>query len=219
MPGATRPEVKICGLRTPDMMAAAAQAGADYIGLVFYPPSPRYVDVTLAADLTRSTPPTLKLVGLFVDATDEEISHYCAALPLDYLQLHGHESPERLAEIRTLTDLPLIKALRIGESADLMQIGLYKEVADMILLDAKPPRGVSSLPGGTGLYFDWQILQDQEIDLPWMLSGGLDAGNVRQARRITGATRLDVSSGVEDRPGVKSAEKIKAFIAAARQTE
>lgn len=208
--------VKICGVRTPEAIEVAAAAGARAVGLVFYPPSPRSVAPALAAELARRVPTGIQAVGLFVDATDEEIERIIISVPLDLLQLHGNESPARVAEIRRRFSLPVMKAVRIHDAGDLKEATAFEAVADRLLFDAKPPKGVASLPGGTGLSFDWTLLADRSWKLPWMLAGGLTADNVGAAITASGAAAVDVSSGVEDRPGHKDEAKIRDFLAAVR---
>lgn len=206
-------KVKICGLNEPKSVRAAIEAGAGFIGFVFYPPSPRYISVELAADLARLIPSNVKIVGLFVDADDETIKRHLASVPLDYLQLHGSESPSRMAEIAAFSNLPLIKAFRIRGEEDFACIDDYNDVADMFLFDAKPPKSVTRLPGGTGHSFDWSLLEGKKFAKPWMLSGGLNPENIAEAVKETGAKLVDTSSGVEDRPGLKNLKLIEDFIA------
>lgn len=204
--------VKICGLRTAAMLDAVAEAGGAYAGFVFFPPSPRHLGWDEAAALAAGAPAGLCKVGLTVDPDDATLDRL-AALPLDMVQLHGHESPERVLAVRQRLGLPVMKAIGVASAADVALIDRYEAVADLILCDAKPAAG--PLPGGTGLRFDWRLIAGRRWRRPWMLAGGLDPANVAEARRLTGATQLDVSSGVEDAPGVKNADKIRAFIAAA----
>ncbi len=211
---------KICGINSPAALAAAAAGGADFVGFVFYPPSPRAVTPAQAAGLAAEAPAGLGRVGLFVDADDRTIEDTLAAAPLDLLQLHGDESPERLAEIRRLAGRPLIKALKIAGPADLDVLPSYAAVADWLLFDAKAPKSTKpqqSLPGGNALSFDWRLLADCQVGRPWFLSGGLDAGNLAQAVALSGARAVDVSSGVESRRGLKSPARIEAFLACAAE--
>ena len=208
-------DVKICGIRTPETLHAATEAGARAIGFVFYPPSPRALTPDIAADLSRMLPTGVRAVGLFVDASDAEIGAVTQRVPLDLLQLHGEETPRRIAEIRGRFGLPVMKAIRVATADDLTPLPDYETVADWILFDAKPPKNVTSLPGGTGIAFDWQLLKSVTVRKPWMLSGGLNAENLAEAVSLTGARMIDVSSGVEDRPGVKNPERIREFLAAA----
>jgi phosphoribosylanthranilate isomerase len=205
-------EVKICGLRDERALAAAAAGGARYLGMVFYPPSPRAVTPAAAAVLAAQAPARCATVGVLVDPDDRLLDEICHAVPLDYLQLHGAETPERVARIRQRTGRGVIKALRIADAADLAPIAGYAEVADLLLFDAKPPRAPGSLPGGNGLAFDWRLLQGLEVAIPWLLSGGLSADNLAAAVRLCAAGAVDVSSGVERRPGDKDPAKITRFL-------
>lgn len=207
--------VKICGLREPAHVAAAAEAGAAYVGFVFFPKSPRHLMVAVARDLALGVPDGIAKVALTVDATDTELDAITAAVPLDMLQLHGRESPERVAEVKARYGLPVMKAVGVAERADLAALDLYQSVADQILVDAKPPRG-AALPGGNGLAFDWTLLLGRVWRRPWMLAGGLTPENVALAIKSTNARQVDVSSGVESAPGVKDEGLIRAFLAAAR---
>ena len=207
--------VKICGLTAPDHVRAAAEAGARYVGFVFFPKSPRHVDVATATELAQLVPAGVAKVALTVNATDAELDQLVAGVPLDMLQLHGKESPDRVAEIRTRFGLPVMKAIGVADADDLAAIDLYSEVADQLLIDAKPPRN-AELPGGNGLAFDWRLLAGRKYwRKPWMLAGGLTPDNVAEAVRMTGTRQVDVSSGVESAPGVKDAALIRAFIAVA----
>jgi len=214
--------VKLCGLNTPEVLAAAVAAGADMIGLVFYPPSPRAVTPDQARDLASGMQAGSEnggplRVALTVDADDARIDEIVATGVIDMLQLHGGETPDRVAEIKARTGLPVMKVLRVADRADVAAAAQYDGVADRILFDAKPPKDLAgALPGGNGLSFDWRLLEGLELGVPWMLSGGLDAGNVAEAIRRTGAPGVDASSGIEDSPGVKSPDKIRAFMAAVR---
>jgi len=212
-PGGTR--VKICGLTRPEHVAAAAEAGAGYVGLVFFPKSPRHLSIEAARDLALEVPIGVAKVGLVVNPTDAELDAILEAVPLDMIQLHGRETPERVAEVRARTGLPVMKAVGVAEAADLDQLPAYEAVADQILVDAKAPKG-ADLPGGNGLSFDWRLIAGREWSKPWMLAGGLTPGNVAEAVRLTGAAQVDVSSGVESAPGVKDEALIRAFIAAAQ---
>ncbi len=210
-------EVKICGVKTPAALTAVVEAGAEYVGLNFYPRSPRSVTPDQAAALTADAPQRLCKVGLFVDVDDETIAKTLAAVPLDMLQLHGGESPARVAEIKQRFGLPVMKAVKIAEPADVAAAEAYLRVADRLLFDAKPPKEMTgALPGGNALAFDWRLLAGKTWPIPWMLSGGLEPANVAEAARIAGARAVDVSSGVEDRPGLKNPDKIRAFLAAAK---
>ena len=206
--------VKICGLRTPADVTAVARAGAAYAGFVFFAKSPRNVTLPEARLAALAAPPGLAKVALTVDADDATLDAIVEAVPLDMLQLHGHESPDRVAQVRARYRLPVMKAIGLADESDLPAIFAFSTVADQILIDAKPPRG-ADLPGGNGLAFDWRLLAGRRWLRPWMLAGGLTAENVGEALRLTGARQVDVSSGVESAPGVKDAARIAAFVAAA----
>lgn len=206
-------KAKICGISTPETMQAALDAGARWVGLVFFPKSPRNVSIATAAELSRMVGTGTRVVGLFVDPTDELLEDVTGQVPLDLIQLHGSETPERVAAIRARFNLPVMKALKVGDTADLDAATAYEPVVDMLLFDAKPPKG-AVLPGGNGVAFDWSLLTGRAWSKPWMLSGGLDPANVAQAIRATGARAVDVSSGVEEAPGQKSPDLIRAFLAA-----
>ncbi|AOZ70015.1 N-(5'-phosphoribosyl)anthranilate isomerase [Rhodobacter xanthinilyticus] len=212
-PGGVR--VKICGLTEPAHVAAAAEAGAGYLGFVFFPKSPRNVSIAQARGLALEAPFGVAKVGLVVNPSDAELDAILAEVPLDMVQLHGAETPERVAEIRARVGLPVMKAVGVAEAGDLARLPAYEAVADQILVDAKAPKG-ADLPGGNGLAFDWRLIAGREWARPWMLAGGLTPANVAQAVRLTGAAQVDVSSGVENAPGVKDAGLIRAFIAAAQ---
>jgi phosphoribosylanthranilate isomerase len=207
--------IKICGLKTPAALDVALAAGADLVGFVFFAPSPRHVGVEAARALGQRVRGRAQKVALSVDASDDELAASIAALKPDLLQLHGGETPERVASVRERFGLPVMKALPIAERADLASIRLYDEVADSLIFDARAELEATR-PGGLGKRFDWRLLEKVQTHVPFMLSGGLDAANVAQALRITAAPGVDVSSGVERAPGEKDADKIRAFIAAAR---
>ena len=207
--------VKICGVRAPDIVDAAVAGGARAIGLVFYPKSPRSIGPMAAAQLSRMTPTTVRVVGLFVDPVDEDLGEIVDRVPMDLLQLHGSETPERVASIRDAYGIPIMKAVRVADATDLDQAKTYEAVADWLLFDAKPPANVAALPGGTGLRFDWSLLTARTWSVPWMLAGGLRAETLAEAVETTGAAAVDVSSGVESRPGVKDPHLVAAFLAAA----
>ncbi|MDR9428639.1 MAG: phosphoribosylanthranilate isomerase [Salibaculum sp.] len=208
--------VKICGLRSAEDVAAAVSAGARYLGFNFFARSPRSVTPNAARALALEVPPGVAKVALVVDATDATLDTLTRTVPLDMLQLHGAESPERLAEVRVRYGLPVMKCLGIAGPDDLDAIDRYATVADQLLLDAKPPEG-AVLPGGNGLAFDWRLLAGRQFwTRPWMLAGGLTPENVAEAVRRTGAVQVDVASGVESPPGIKDAGKMAAFCAAAR---
>lgn len=211
-------QVKICGLTEPDRVAQAADLGAAFLGFVFYPPSPRYLDPARARELVSAVPIGIETVGLVVDATDAEIDTLLQAVPLDVLQLHGYETPERVAEIVLRSGCRVIKALRVETAEDLLSVSAFADAADMLLFDAKPPRD-AAWPGGHGLPFDWRLLQSLSLAKPWLLAGGLHATNLQAAVALTRAPIVDVSSGVESRPGIKDPEKLEAFFAAARRID
>ncbi|HYM03235.1 MAG TPA: phosphoribosylanthranilate isomerase, partial [Stellaceae bacterium] len=202
---------KICGLSTLESVAAAVRGGARFVGFVFYPPSPRNVTPEQAAKLCAIAPTGVEKVGLFVDADDAALSAAIAAAPLDLLQFHGRESPERVAEVKRRFGRPVMKAIPVAAESDLAVAERFYGVADRLLFDAKPPKdSTEALPGGNGLVFDWRLLGERRWPLPWMLSGGLTAWNLGDAARITHASAVDVSSGVERAPGVKDLDKIAA---------
>lgn len=207
--------VKICGLSTPETVEAALAAGADWIGLVHFPRSPRHVAFDQASHLSAQARGRAERVVLLVDPDDAVVRAAIEAVDPDLIQLHGRESPERVAAIRALAGRPVMKVIGVAARADLTAIPAYAGVADRILLDAKPPAG-AALPGGNGHRFDWAILDGADLPAGTMLSGGLDAGNVGEALSRTGLGAVDVSSGVETAPGVKDPERIAAFVAAVR---
>ncbi len=208
--------VKICGLSTPDSMTAAVESGARFVGLVFYPPSPRAVSPHTARQLARLAPTGVRVVGLFVDPDDETLDAVVRQVPLDMLQLHGQETPERVAAIAARFAVPVMKAVRVATAADLEEARAFEDVADWLLFDAKPPSNVHALPGGNGIPFDWSLLAGRHWQRPWMLSGGLTADNLAEAVAATGAAAVDVSSGVEDRPGHKPPARVRGFLETAR---
>jgi phosphoribosylanthranilate isomerase len=203
---------KICGLSSEDAVAVSIEGGAAYLGFVFYPPSPRSLSPARAAALCAEVPPSVRRVGLFVDADDAAIGRALDMAPLDILQFHGSESPERVAEVKARFGRPVMKAIPIACAADVTAASRYEDCADFLLFDAKPPRRDDALPGGNGLAFDWRLIAGHRWRLPWMLSGGLNAALLPEAVRISGATSVDVSSGVERRPGDKDPEKIREFL-------
>ena len=210
-------ETKICGINTAEAMDAAVAGGAAMVGLVFYPPSPRYLAPDKAAALAVRVPPAVAKVGLLVDPDNALITQVLARVPLDMLQLHGSETPWRVADIRKLADRPVMKAIKVATAEDLEPAEAYVAVAERLLFDAKAPKHMKdALPGGNALAFDWRLLAGRSWQRPWMLSGGLEADNLTEAVEISGACGVDVSSGVEDRPGVKNPDKIAAFLAKAR---
>lgn len=214
-----RTAVKICGVTTPETIEAAARLGAQMIGFVFYPKSPRALTLPIAAQLASQVPTGLRSVGLFVDPSDEELEAVTARVPLALVQLHGNETPARVAAVKSRFALPVIKALPISNAADVAAAERYAGVADYFLFDAKPPTNVSALPGGNGLAFDWRLLQGAKIARPWLLAGGLTPDNVVEAAETSGAKMVDVSSGVESRPGVKDVGLIESFLRAARTVQ
>ncbi len=206
MSGKTR--VKICGIKTPEALSAAIQGGAYWYGLVFHPSSPRFVSDDLAASLSAFGAGRIQKVGLFVDPDNETLSRITRKIKLDVIQLHGNEDPDRLLYIRNVFQLPVMKAIKIADKEDLAIISVFDKVADWLLFDAKVP----GQAGGTGTAFDWALLKNMSIRRPWMLSGGLHTGNVRAALDILNPDAVDVSSGVEDSPGIKSPAKIGDFL-------
>lgn len=207
--------VKICGLRNAADLRVAAEAGAGYVGLVFFEKSPRHVSLSEAAAITANAPPGLCKVALVVDADDATLDALTAAVPIDMLQLHGSETPDRVAEVKSRYGLPVMKAVGVASEADLPRLAEFGAVADQLLVDAKAPKG-SDIPGGNGVAFDWRLIAGRRWPVPWMLAGGLTAQNVAEAVRLTGARQVDVSSGVEVTPGVKDPALIRAFVTAAR---
>lgn len=207
-------EVKICGLNDEDAIDAALEAGADYLGFVFFAKSPRAVTAEQAAELTQFIEGAEK-VGLFVDPDDALLDEVTSHLRLDLLQFHGSETPERLAQVRAEYGVPVMKVIPVATKDDLATAEAFVDVVDMLLFDAKPPKG-ADLPGGNAVSFDWSILNGFTCKVPWMLAGGLTPANVADAIKATGAAAVDVSSGVETSPGVKDPAKIAAFIAAAK---
>ena len=211
-------EVKLCGLNTPEAMDAAVSAGADMIGLNFYPPSPRAVTTEEGARLAQRAGARVRKAGLLVNPDDELLIRVTQSVPLDLLQLHGAIPPERVAEIRARFGLPVMLALPIAREEDFEAVAPFEPVADRFLFDAKPPKTMKdALPGGNAISFDWQLLAGRSFRRPWMLAGGLTTENVAQAVEISGAKAVDTASGVEEAPGKKSVEKIKAFVEAARR--
>ena len=207
--------VKICGLTTVEAVQDTVAAGADYIGLVFFPKSPRNLDFDTAQRLAQQVPSHVKTVALMVNPSDDFLRELLEHVDVDILQLQGSESAERVREIKELSGKPVIKALGVSSQDDLATLESYKGLADQILLDAKAPKD-SDRPGGNGASFDWSLLTDTSIDVPWMLAGGLTIENVKEAITVSHARQVDVSSAVESAPGVKDKEKVRAFIAAAK---
>ncbi|WP_395666573.1 phosphoribosylanthranilate isomerase [Methylocella sp.] len=209
------PIVKICGVTTPEAVDAALSAGADMLGFVIFEKSPRHLSLDVASRLAARVGLRAARVLLTVDAPDDLIAAATRAVEADFLQLHGHEPPERVAALRAAFDVKIIKALPVASPADLAAAAPYEQIADMLLFDAKAPPG-AALPGGNGASFDWRILQGLATARPWLVAGGLDAANVAEALRVSGAPGVDVSSGVERAPGVKDEAMIAAFLRAAR---
>ncbi|HAT87557.1 phosphoribosylanthranilate isomerase [Cohaesibacter gelatinilyticus] len=210
--------VKICGLSTPDTIETGLASGANWIGFVFFPKSPRHVNYGEAKDLVGPVRGKASIVALTVNATDEELKAIDEAINPDIWQLHGSETPERVAEIRQKFGRPVMKALAIRDEADLAPIPDYEAVCDVLLFDAKPPKDMKTeLPGGNGISFDWRLIKNLQLKKPFMLSGGLNPDNVAEAIRLTRPQGVDVSSGIESSPGVKDREKIIQFIRAAKE--
>lgn len=210
-------QIKICGLSTPQAVATALNAGADMIGLVFYPPSPRNISIERGVELAQPARGKSAVVALTVDADDDLIKEIAQKLHPDFFQLHGSETPDRVGEIKAMTGIPVIKAIKVRTIDDMDTLADYESVADLVLFDAKAPADLENpLPGGNGVSFDWSLLADTNPPPKYMLSGGLDRSNVASAIAMTNAPMLDVSSGVESTPGEKSLAEIEKFIEAAR---
>ena len=208
--------VKICGLTTSEDLAAAVEAGTRYVGFNFFPKSPRYVDIGQATQLASEVPFGVAKVALVVDETDLFLDELTSTVAIDMLQLHGKETPARVAEIKARYGLPVIKAIGIAGPEDVRNIDEYSRVADQLLIDAKAPKG-ADLPGGNGVPFDWRLLADKKYwTVPWMLAGGLTVDNVAEAIRLTGAKQVDLASAVESSPGRKDPAKMQAFVKAAQ---
>lgn len=207
--------VKICGLSTPESVSASVAVGAVYVGFNFFPKSPRYVTFSQAAELAKAMPEGVIKVALTVNEDDDFLAEMLAAVPVDMLQLHGSETVERVAEVKARFALPVMKAVGVSEVSDLPALDAYSAVADLLLVDAKPPKG-SALLGGNAVAFDWNLIAKRKWTVPWMLAGGLTPENVAEAVRLTGAKMVDVSSGVESAPGIKDLDKIAAFVRAAK---
>ena len=203
--------VKICGLTTPETVAAAVDAGAQYLGFNFFPKSPRFADPALTRSLALEVPVGVAKVGLFVNPTDDDLNRYLDVAPLDFIQLHGSEGLERVTEVRERFGLPVIKAVGVSGPADIQALDAYGLVADQLLVDTKAPKG-AVLPGGNGVSFDWRLISKRGWNAPWMLAGGLTRANVVSAIQMTGAKQVDLSSGVESAPGVKDPVMMRAFI-------
>jgi len=211
-------EIKICGLMTADTLDAALDAEADYVGFVFFPPSPRHLGFEAARPLGERVRGRARKVALSVDADNDWLAASIDALRPDMLQLHGRETPERVAAIRSMFRLPVMKSIPVETRSDLSPIRLYAHAADRLIFDARAPRQATR-PGGLGKSFDWTLLTGIDPGIPFMLSGGLDASNVAEALRITQAAAVDVSSGVERSPGIKDLDKIRAFVRAVRAAD
>lgn len=204
-------KVKICGLTALENIPVAVAAGASYVGFVFFPKSPRHLELDFARDMALAVPDGIAKVALTVDADNAQLDALSETVPLDMLQLHGHETPQRVLEVKQRYGLPVMKVVGIADADDLPQLDIYARVADQLLVDAKPPKGADR-PGGNALAFDWKLIAGRRWPVPWMLAGGLTPENVAQAIHLTGAKQVDVSSGVETAPGVKDAGLIQAFI-------
>lgn len=211
----SRVQAKICGLSTPAQVRWAVEAGARYIGLMFFAKSPRNVSVETARSLALEVPPGVAKVAVMVNPDDDTLDEITAQVPVDMVQLHGREPPERVAEIRARTGLPVMKVVGIAGPDDLPGLDAYNAVADQLLVETKQPKD-AALPGGMGVAFDWTLIQGHAFQRPWMLAGGLTPQNVALAVKLTGARQVDVSSGVESAPGVKDEGLIRAFMAALR---
>jgi phosphoribosylanthranilate isomerase len=208
---------KICGLKTPETVKAAVDNGAAFVGFNFFTKTPRYVEPALAGAIGGTMPAGVVKTGLFVDDDDARIAAILAAAPLDLLQLHGSETPERVAAIKATFKVPVMKVIKVSTAADIARARDYESVADRLLFDAQPPATMkNAMPGGNAVSFDWTLLRGFRSPLPWMLSGGLTVQNLAEAVRLSGAPAVDVSSGVEDRPGEKNPSKIKAFLELSR---
>ncbi len=215
-PARTGFRVKICGLTEPGAIELACALGASYLGFVLYPPSPRFVPPERLAELLAHVPETVRTVGVLVDPTDAFLDHVLGLAPLDILQLHGAETPQRVRAIALHTGCRVMKAIRIGEAADLAVVPAFYEVADLLLFDARPPPG-AAWPGGHGLPFDWTLLEGLDPPLPWALAGGLDAGNLAAAIGRLRPPIVDASSSLERAPGIKDPDKLRAFLSEARR--
>ncbi len=205
--------VKICGLTTLETLSAAVASGASYVGFVFFEKSPRHLRIKQASIMAKSVPTGICKTALVVDPTDQELDTLLGAVPIDMIQLHGHETVERVSEVKQRFGLPVMKAVGISDETDLNQLNEYSRVSDQILVDAKPPKD-ANIPGGNGLAFDWRLIAGRRWPTPWMLAGGLTNKNVAEAARLTGARQFDVSSGVETLTGVKDIQLISDFIQA-----
>lgn len=203
--------VKICGVTRPVDVTSAVEAGAAYIGLNFFPKSPRYVAPDQAAELALLAPPGVAKVSLTVDETDATLERILTKVPIDIIQLHGHETPQHVRALRDRFGLPVMKVVGVSSQTDIDLLDTYEEVADLLLVDAKPPKG-AVLPGGNGVAFDWGLIAGRKWSVPWMLAGGLTPQNVSEAIRLTGTRQVDVSSGVESAPGQKDPARMAQFV-------
>jgi len=211
-------ETKICGLSTAETLDLAVAEGAALVGFNFFPRSPRYVSIPEAASLAGRVRPGVRRVAVLVDPSDDFLRELVARLPLELLQLHGHETPKRVAEVAERTGKAVMKVISVAEAADLDAVADYEPLVERLMLDAKPPQSMkNALPGGNALAFDWKLLAGRRFRRPWMLAGGLSPENLKEAASISGARAVDVSSGVESAPGRKDPEKIRAFLKAARE--
>ena len=206
--------VKICGLTRPDDVAAAVASGATYLGFNFFPKSPRFLELDLAARLALGVPDGVAKVALVVNADDTTLDTLVGTVPIDMLQLHGNETPERVSEVKARFGLPVMKVVGVATAKDLPELDAQAEVADQLLVDAKPPPGADR-PGGNAISFDWNLITGRRWPVPWMLAGGLTPENVAEAVAKTGARQVDVASGVETAPGIKDPRRMQAFVAAA----
>lgn len=204
-------KVKICGITSPAALQAAISCGASYIGLVFFPPSPRFLEIEKAARLASEAGRLVKKVGVFVDPEDADLDQILTTVSLDYIQLHGNESPERIAAIKQKFEKPVIKALSLRSKDDLRMVGEFESIADRLLFDSVPRAG-DTRPGGNARGFEYSLLQGLDFRVPWLLSGGLSATNLEAAVRVSGALEVDVSSGVEQNPGHKDPRLIREFL-------
>ncbi len=204
-------DVKICGLSTPEAVRAAIKGGAAMVGFVFFPPSPRCITPERQVELALDVPRGIPRVAVTVDAGDDLLAAITAIGAVDVVQLHGSEPPERVAAIRDKFAVKVMKAIAVSEAADLATAETYQSVSDYLMFDARPPAG-APLPGGNALAFDWQLIHGRTWDKPWLLAGGIDAANLAEAVATSGAGMVDVSSGVEDGPGIKNVNKIKELL-------
>ena len=206
--------VKICGLTTLNTLSAAINSGATYVGFVFFEKSPRHLTIEQAIKMANIVPDGICKTALVVDPSDKDLDDLLDKVPVDMIQLHGHETAERVSEVKDKFGLPVMKAVGISDESDLVNLYEHSRIADQILVDAKPPKN-AVLPGGNGLSFDWKLLAGRRWSTPWMLAGGLNSSNLLQAAKLTGARQFDVSSGVETSTGVKDIKLISDFIQAA----